>query len=78
MEKFLLSLLLSFDELYVIYKKHIELAVLIAEYPGLVLLDGRYIFVCEHFGRYIKYLGLRIIAYYLNSDGLHEMSLSET
>ena len=78
MEEFFLSLLFSFYKLDIINKKNVEFTVFVSENSGLILFDSSYILMCEHFRRNVKYLCFRIITDYLNSDGLHEMSLSET
>lgn len=78
MEEFFLRRLFSFKELDIVYQQHIQLAVFVSEGPGFIVIDGGDQLIREHLRGHIKDLGFRIIADYLHSDGLHQVSLAES
>ena len=76
-EKLLLRGLFSGDELYVVHKKQVDIAVFVPEFFGFTGLDGLYHLVCELVALYIGYLLFRVAGVDLLAYREQQMGLSE-
>ena len=78
MEKLLLSPLLLGDELYIVYKQHVDVSVFFSEFLVLVVSDGIDKLVGERLAGGVKHFGVWIVIQYVMSYGVHKMGLAQT
>ena len=77
-EKFLLGALLAAEELDVVDQEQVRLAVALAEFDQVVVLDRVDEFVDEEFAREIHHLGVFLFAPDVLADRLHQVRLAES
>ena len=77
MEKFILGLLLTGNELNIVYQEKINISVFIAEFFGCAIFDGFYQLVCKFVALDISYLFSGIVFTYICADSQKQMGFAK-
>ena len=76
-EEFLLGGVLAGDELYIVYHKHVHVAVFVAELGVGIVLYGLYQLVCKCFAGNVGYAVGGVYLLYVVAYGVHKVGLAK-